>query len=105
MSVTELSMREQEERYNDQLMTSVALGEEARLFLQSRLADYVRNAAEIKLMEARRQLDEVDPTDTKKIVKLQKIIGQFNHYEQCLESLVTAGDSAYQLYLQSLEQD
>lgn len=95
----EKTQRELEEERDRSIREAVALGVEAKNFLNSDLARYIRNAAEAKLLAAHDKLGKVDPTNVKEIVKLQKVIAQFEHYENCLEEIVAAGDSAYQLYL------
>ena len=86
-------------------MGAAALGEEARLFLTSKLAQYIINAAEMRVDTAQKNLATVDPTSVKEIIKLQGIIKQFDHYQQCLEQLVASGDSAYQLYKANIEEE
>ena len=85
------------------LRESIALGEEAKLFLGSKLAQFIINVAEVRVEMAQDELSNVSPTDTSKIIELQGIIKQFDHYQEYLERLVAAGDSAYQLYLNNLE--
>ncbi len=94
-----------EAQHLQQTKECISLGEEARLFLTSDLARYINNHAELKLLDAQKRLGVVDPTDLKKIVRLQIVVGQFNHYERCLEELVTAGDLAYQEYLAQQHND
>lgn len=84
---------------------AIGMGVEAKEFLNSNLASHIRAAAQLKTQEAYRQLAKVDPVDTAEIIRLQKIIGIFDHYETCLRELVTAGDSAYQLYLEQNTND
>jgi len=90
--------------YDNQLMSTVALGEEAKQFLNTKLAQYIINAAEMRVVTAQHNLATVDPTDTKEIIKLQGVIKQFDHFQLCLEQLVASGDSAYQLYLANIEE-
>jgi len=92
------------DEYDRQLMETVALGEEAKQFLNTKLAQYIINAAELKVVTAQQELTTVDPTSTKEIIRLQGIVKQFDHFQQCLEQLVASGDSAYQLYLGNNEQ-
>lgn len=80
---------------------TIALGVEAKKFLTSDLARYITNSAEAILLGAAEKLKSVDPHNSQEIARLQNIIKRFDHYEACLEELVTAGDSAYQLYLES----
>ena len=78
---------------------AIALGVEARQFLDSPLAEFIVNAAEAKVIDAQRQLSIVDPTKPNEIVRLQTVIRHYDHFMNCLEELVAAGDQAYQLYL------
>jgi hypothetical protein len=95
----ENTQRKLEEERDRNLREAVAIGVEAKNFLNSDLARYIRNAAEARLIAAQNKLGKVDPTNVKEIVKLQTVIAQFEHYESCLEEIVAAGDTAYQLYL------
>ena len=83
----------------------IALGVEAKKFLTSDLARYITNSAEAIACGATEKLKVVNPSDTAEIMKLQNIIKRFDHYEACLQELVAAGDSAYQMYLQSQESE
>lgn len=93
------------EKHDQQLMESIALGEEASRFLSSKLAQYIINSAEKKVVDAQNTLAIVDPTNTNEIIRLQTIIRQFDHFQTSLEELVASGNSAYQLYLNDLEME
>ena len=89
--------------HDHQMMEAIAIGVEAKEFLNSNLAKYISNSAELRVVKAKDQLAVVNPADTEKIEELQRIIKIYDHFEQSLRELVVAGDSAYQLYLQNLE--
>lgn len=95
----ERTQRVLEEERDKTIRESISLGVEAKNFLTSDLAKYIRNTAEVKTLDAQNKLSRVDPTNVRDIVKLQAVIARFDHYDACLEEIVAAGDSAYQLYL------
>ena len=100
MNDDELSHRDLDTQHDQEKFEAVALGHEAKLFLTSDLAQYITDSAEIKVIDALDALSQVDPTDTKEIIRLQGIIQQFGHYDRCLKEIVATGDSVYQEYLQ-----
>ena len=89
-----------ENQHQQDLREAIALGEEAKNFLNSDLARYIRNAAELRVVSAQHQLSTIDPHNAANIIKLQGVIKQFDHFDGCIREIVAAGDSAYQMYLQ-----
>jgi hypothetical protein len=92
-----------EDDHNRDQMEIVALGQEARNFLSSKMADYICSYAENLSIDAHNKLLEVDPTDVKGIIRLQTEAKLFANFNRCLVDIVTAGDSAYQAYLAEIE--
>lgn len=90
-------------RLQQQMFEQIAMGVEAKRFMESKLATFVCESAEQKVIDAQNKLGVVNPSDTREIVRLQAVIARFAHFTECLQELVAAGDSAYQLYLQTYE--
>ena len=84
------------------LREAITLGEEAKIFLNSDLAKYICNSAEALSEAALMKLKTVDAQDTKEINRLQNEIAKFDHFNNSLIEIVSAGDTAYQLYLAEL---
>ncbi len=97
-------MSDNQREHDRSLMEAIALGVEAKNFVEGRLFRFICNAAEARVIDAQNQLGMVDPTDTKEIVRLQTVIKHFNHFANALQEMVAVGDSAYQLYLQTNSQ-
>ena len=81
----------------------IALGVEAQSFIDSKVFDFICNAAEVKVMQARDALATVNPNNTQEIIRLQTEIARFNHFNECLREMTMAGDQAYQIFIQDLE--
>lgn len=82
-----------------ELFDIVHLGVEAKNFMESELAGYICRIAEEKTINAQNELSIVNPDDRKEIIRLQSVIAKFAHFTESLHDMVTAGDTAYQLYL------
>lgn len=97
----EQEARERESlRYNGE---AIALGEDAKMFLTSDLAQCITDIAEQRVTEAMNELATVDPDDVKAIVKLQNEIKVFKFFDSTLHDIVAAGDYAYQVYQAEVE--
>ena len=81
-----------------EIAEAISLGREAEDFLKSRLAENIMAAAQQKVDNALNELAHVDPHDSKKIIELQTVVKQFEHFATSLQDIVAAGDCAYQLY-------
>ena len=81
----------------------IHLSEAAKNFLNSDLAGYIKDTAEITAQSFSEQLLDVDPTDFKKINELQIKVKLYRNYERTLGEIVAAGDTAYQLYLEKVQ--
>lgn len=87
------------DEYQKTMRESIALGVEAKEFLNSALATHIATIAEGKVLRATDTLKNIDPTNTQGIMEQQMIIKTFEHYAQCLLELVGEGDTAYKMYL------
>lgn len=85
----------------DELVAEAELGEEAKNFLKSDLCKCLCGFAEQEVKVAQEALESVDPDDTKQIVLLQNKIRLFRTFNQWLVELVTRGENAKDVYIQS----
>jgi DUF971 family protein len=97
--------RDLEEVRNAENFRVVALGEEARKFLTSDLAQFITDSAELRAHTAQQKLAVADPTNVAEIVRLQEEIKLYSHFNRCLSEIVAAGDTAYQMYLLEHQND
>jgi len=92
--------RELENDIDQRIREDISFGVEAKKFLTSHLAQYITDSAEDKVLAAQNALATVDPTNVKEIVKQQAIIARYDHFFGCLQEIVAAGETAYQVYLE-----
>lgn len=81
----------------------IALGVEARQFLDSKLFSYIIETAEIKKEAAMRELCYANAECALEIREYQNIIQKYEDFENWLVELVQAGDTAYEQYLEGSE--
>lgn len=76
----------------------IALGEEAKQFLNSPLGKYIQEKAYVLVDGAKEELAVVDPTDARKIAELQNVIARFDKFSEWLNGVILEGDNAYEIY-------
>jgi len=81
----------------------IALGMEAQQFTSSSLGRYLIGCAERDANKAMNLLMKADPTNTSEIIKLQSTITRLRDFESWLDEVITAGNMAYQAYLEETE--
>ena len=84
----------------DELIATAELGEEAKRFLESDLGKVMVGLAQQEADLAREALETVDPTDTKKITKLQNEVKVSRWFSQWLAELLHDGEAALSTYKQ-----
>ena len=97
----------EEEEYDDELTenerVSIALGEEAKIFLSSPLGVYLKDMAAFHIEAAKDSLANVDSKNSEKIDALQQTIRRHEEFDQWIFDLVQNGDAVYDAYLTSLD--
>jgi hypothetical protein len=76
---------------NDELMQRAQFGREVELFWGSRIGQYLRERATECYTSAIQELETVDPTDVKRIIKLQSDIFKAKSFDTWLSEVVTDG--------------
>lgn len=83
---------------NAELIAAAELGEEARKFLESDLCRCILGMAAQQIAAAQEALENVDPSDTKKIIALQNEAKLGRQFEDWLRELVSEGDNAIAVF-------
>lgn len=83
------------------MIAEVEIGEAARKFVESDLGKCVIGMARQDAEEARNKLALVDPNDKLKIVELQREAAFGNRFEQYLAELISRGDNALDVLMES----
>jgi len=81
----------------------IALGEEARIFFNSKIFIYLSEKAASEVDNAKQELVDVNAEDTKKIRELQNLVIRFDCFENWLKELILVGDATYEQYLEEGE--
>ena len=76
---------------SDELYARAAFGKQAQLFWDSPLGSYLQDRARECYTAAIRELKDCDPTDTKKIVRLQADIWKTEMFELWLSEAIMDG--------------
>lgn len=83
------------------LVAEAELGEAARAFLESDLGKCLIGMAQQEVATAEKELGKVDPRNEKRIVELQRIVWNGEHFEQWLMELLHKGEQAIAIYRQN----
>jgi hypothetical protein len=86
--------------HEQEVREDISLGIEAKKFLTSDLVKHITYIAEGKVIAAQQGLANCDPHDAKTVANHQTTIARYDLFFGCLQEIVAAGDTAYQVYLQ-----
>lgn len=86
------------EQTQETLISTVELGEEARNFLESRLATEMLAAMEDEADQALQDLKGVNPVDSEAIRRLQNIVWRCESFKGWLLETVVKGDNALEVF-------
>lgn len=81
----------------------IALGEEARIFKNSRLWGYIISRSEHEVDLAVKELFTTSPEDSVRIAMIQNKVTKYSDFSNWLDELVLASDAAYEEYLNAEE--
>ena len=82
---------------------TIALGQEAEIFLDSTLGKILQERAEAEVAAAKDELVNVDPTDVARIIELQNIVVRYGSFKSWLMEIIVGGRNAYDEYVSSEE--
>lgn len=80
----------------------IVLGQEARGFLSSPFGCYLMERAAREAGAAAKELCVVDPTDTKRIMKLQEEARKLKDLERWINEAIAAAEAEYASYKQKI---
>lgn len=89
----------------DELIATAELGDEAKRFLESDLGKVMLGLAQQEVELAQEDLEEVEPTDTAEIRKLQNQAKVGRWFEKWLRELLADGEAALSAFKQQQHQD
>jgi len=81
----------------------ISLGQEAEVFLNSPLGKFLQDRATLDIEHAKDALLGTDPSDAKKIVKLQNLAMRHVDFQQWIRDLIEAGNLTYEEYISEAE--
>lgn len=84
----------------DALIAEAVLGDEAKKFLEGDLGRYMKGVADQEVEEAIIDLQDTDPTDTKKVWEIKNRIWRARNFSTWLIELVQRGEEALRVYQQ-----
>jgi len=84
----------------DQLIAEAIMGDEAKKFLEGDLGRYMKGVADQEVEEAIIDLQDTDPTDTKKVWEIKNRIWRARNFSTWLIELVQRGEEALRVYQQ-----
>ena len=83
---------------NDELIAAAELGEEARMFIESDLGKVMLGLADQQVLAALDAMEDVDPTDTEAIRKLQNKAKMGRQFRAWLYELLDDGQNAMEVF-------
>jgi len=84
----------------DALIAEAVLGDEAKKFLEGDLGRYMKGVADQEVEEAIIDLQDTDPSDTKKVWEIKNRIWRARNFSTWLIELVQRGEEALRVYQQ-----
>jgi len=88
----------------DQLIAEAIMGDEAKKFLEGDLGRYMKGVADQEVEEAIIDLQDTDPTDTKKVWEIKNRIWRARNFSTWLLELVQRGEEALRVYQQQKQE-
>jgi len=82
------------------LIAEAEIGDDARKFFESDLGKTLLGMADQDVRMAQEGLEDVEPTDTKKITSLQNQAKNARNFRKWLEELIDKGNAALEIWRQ-----
>jgi hypothetical protein len=83
----------------------IAMSHQAKEFKSSEFGRYLLDMAAVKAGDAAKALCDVDPLNTKEIIRLQADAKILKHMNEFINQAVQAGDAEYAEYQQRVSED